>query len=79
MSLEIPGLLKVSETFNKWAEKWLLGTTSSLGFYKRIVYLDSLALEIAEHLFPRRKGLAATHGAIGWRFRHINFLIKRQI
>ena len=55
MCFEISGLLEVSETFNEWAEKWLLGPSSSLGFHKRISDLDALALEIAEHLFARRE------------------------
>ena len=76
MCFEITGLLEVSETFNKRAEKWLLGASSSLGFHKRIIDLNALALEIAEHLFPRRE---RSLGAIGWRIRSINFLIQKQI
>ena len=79
MCFEIACLLKVSKTFDKWAEKWLLRTSSSLWFHIRISYLDSLALEIADHLFARREGLAAAHLAIGWRFLPINFLIQTQI
>ena len=55
MSLKITSLLEVSETFNEWAEKWLLGASSSLGFHEGISYLYALTLEIAEHLFPWRE------------------------
>ena len=52
MSFKVTSLLEISQTFNKRAEKWLLGASSSLGFDERISYLDTLTLKIAEHLFP---------------------------
>lgn len=64
MCLQVPRLLELSQTFDKWAEEGSFGPSGALRLFKGFLDLDTIALEDTQNLFARRDIFLS--GAILW-------------